>query len=405
VSVHEAATVWVQRRLDENRLAGLGLLRRHLPVSVLPPYAVVTRREDVDAVLADDATFAPPYLPRLTGPFLLGLAGDDHRHASEELRAVVRADDLPRLQEVARERARRRVDRVPRPGALDVGTELVHPVLSELVEDYLGVGAPSWTVQLQWARDLFSDIFLNPSGLPSVRLRAERSGTEFCRWVEARIDERPHGAAARAQGQDDVLGRLLARQVEAPATAFDDREVRDNLIGLAVGWLWHGAKAALTVVDELLERPAQLADARAAARDDDLPALQRLAWEALRFRPVQPFLLRTCTRDAVLARGTPRERRVGVGTIVVVGTHSAMWDEEVVPDPQAFDAARADSAYLVFGAGLHRCFGEAVVRAQLPALLAPLLAVEGLRRAEGRSGRLRWTGPSPNGLRVLLGGG
>ena len=399
VSVRERAAVLVQRQLDRNAFAGLGPLRRHLPVLSVPPYAVVTRREDVDAVLADSETFAPPYAPRLTGPFVLGLAGADHERHTRELRCVLRADDLPQLGQSAGQLAQAAVD--GRTGSLDVGADLVQPVLSALVERYLGVGAPDRATQLRWTRDLFQDIFLNQGGLPSVRRRAERSGAELCRYVDDLVASRPHGPAALAVADGDVLSRLLARQVEAPGTALDDREIRDNLVGLAIGWLWHGAKAAITAVDELLDTPEAGSAAQAAADADDLPQLQRVLWEVLRFRPVQAGVFRTCTRDTTLAAGTPRARPVGVGTTVLVGMHSGMWDETVVPDPARFDPTRADAQYLVFGAGPHRCLGEAIVKAQLPALLAPLLR-RSPRRAQGRAGRLRWSGPSPDGFRVVL---
>jgi hypothetical protein len=41
---------------------------------------------------------------------------------------------------------------------------------------------------------------------------------------------------------------------------------------------------------------------------------------------------------------------------------------------------------------------------QLPALLAPLLRDDGLRRAPGRAGRTRWEGLFPGRLEVELGG-
>jgi cytochrome P450 len=81
-----------------------------------------------------------------------------------------------------------------------------------------------------------------------------------------------------------------------------------------------------------------------------------------------------------------------------------MWDETVVPDPPDFDATRAEGQYRVFGAGPHRCPGEHVMGVQLPALLAPLLRSDGLRRAPGPAGRIRWAGPVPVRLEVEFGG-
>jgi cytochrome P450 len=93
---------------------------------------------------------------------------------------------------------------------------------------------------------------------------------------------------------------------------------------------------------------------------------------------------------------------VAAGTTVIVGTHSAMWDEDAVPQPNRFDPRRAGSTYLIFGSGVHRCAGEHIMSAQLPSMLAPLLALSGLRRQAGSAGRLHWTGPRPDGLVVTV---
>jgi cytochrome P450 len=173
---------------------------------------------------------------------------------------------------------------------------------------------------------------------------------------------------------------------------------------MAIGWLWHGARSATLAVDELLARPEALALAREAAWDGDLEQLRRLLWEVYRFRPVQPRVSRRCTAETVLAADTPRARRVPSGAMVFAGSHSAMWDETAVPDPEDFDATRADGQYLVFGGGPHRCPGEHVMGVQLPALLAPLLRSDGLQRAPGLAGVTRWEGLFPGRLEVEFGG-
>jgi cytochrome P450 len=394
----EGAVVWLQNRFEAHAEEILGGVRRRWPIPRLLRTVVVTRRDDVLAVLTDTTHFALPYAARLPGRFVLGLTGPALERDRSELRAVIRPDDLEYLEGLAESAAERRVAGARPAGGLDIGGGLVHPVQDEVVGRYLGVSAPDPATQLRWARDLFQDVFLNPSGLVSVRRRARRAGREMSAHLDRLIADR---RAARDR-PDDVLGRMLDRQLVAPETALSDTEIRSSLIGLALGWLWHGAKAPLIVVDELFDRPDALAQARTTALAGDLDGLRRVLWEVLRFRPVQAGLFRICVRDTTLAPGTARERRVRAGTSVFVGTHSAMWDETAVPDPEAFDATRADGQYLIFGDGPHRCFGEQIMRVQLPAMLAPLLRAPGLRRAGGSAGRLRWKGPSPDGFRVGL---
>ena len=393
----EKILVRLQRAVDDHSRRPLRLARRHRPVVPIPAprrVVLVTRRDDVLAVLADPDTFALPFQPRLQGRFLLGVTGGDLARDRAELLAVMRADDLEFLRGLAESEAERRVPGAD--GALDVGTDLVHPVLDAVVGRYLGVPGPDPATQLRWARDLFQYIFLPEGGLPTVRRRAQRAKWE----MGAHVDRLVAARRAATGGPDDVLGRMLDRQRVAPATAFDDGEIRDYLVGLAIGWLWHGAKAPMIAVDELLDRPDALAEARSAAQARDLDRLRHVLWEALRFRPVQAGVPRVCTRDTVLAPGTGRARRLRKDTMVIAGTHSAMWDEEWVPDPERFDWTRAEGQYLIFGDGLHRCFGEDIMRRQLPAMLAPLLRAGNLRRADGPPGLLRWQGPAPDALRV-----
>jgi cytochrome P450 len=392
----EGAVVWLQRYFEAHAEQFISrLLRRHKPILSIGRVAVVTRRDDVLAVLADPDTFALPYAARLPGPFVLGLSGAAHERCAQEIRAAVRADDLEFLKSFTETRAGWHVKDALGRGGLDVGTDLVHPVLHAVVVRYLGTLDTDMSTQLTWARHLFQDVFLNARGLPSsVHSRAQQA----TRAMYAHLDD---SIAARQEApSDDVLSRLLERRRVAPEAALTDAEIRNNLLGLAIGWLWHGTKASLIAVDGLLDRPDALTQAQEAASADDLEGLRRVLWEVLRFRPAQAGLPRTCVRETTLAAGTARGTSIRPGSRIFVGTQSAMHDETAIPDPEIFDSSRADGQYLIFGDGLHRCLGERMMRVQLAALVAPLLQVGRLRRADGRQGRLRWEGPHPDGLRV-----
>jgi cytochrome P450 len=384
------------RWLETGTRSRLTLLRRHQPVLALGRrVAVLTRRDDVLAVLHDPATFPLPYGRRLPGAFVLGLAGPEFERQRAELTAVL-DDDEQRLRDLVARPAELRVRAAGQRGYCDVGADLVHPLLDEVVGRMLGVSGPDATTLLRWARAMFLDIFLNLPDLAAPREEAERAAAEMTAHFDRLVSER----RAAGRGADDVLGRLLDRQARRVPTALTDAQIVDSLIGLAIGWLWHGAKACLVAVDELLARPDALVLARDAARRDDLDALRRVLWETLRFRPVQPGVFRSCAHDVTLGAGSPDARPVRRDGHLFVGTHSAMWDEAAVPDPARFDATRAEGQYLVFGAGPHRCLGEPIMRVQMPALLAPLLAVDGLHRDPGPAGRLRWDGATPAELRV-----
>jgi cytochrome P450 len=400
--VRRRVAAGVARLLSRNRVARLGLVRRHRPLwSVGRSLVVVTRREDVDEVLDHTEAFAFPYAHHLPGAFLLGSGPDEHRRQRVELDAVLRCGDADRLRRMAADAAEVRVESARRTGRMEVVGELVQPVFDVVLDDYVGIPGPDPATRLQWGRDLFEHIFLNRGELRSVAQRAEVAWRQMEAHLAALIEE----VRETPDGPDTLLRRLVERQASDPETALDDAEIRGNVIGMAIGWLWHGARAAVLAVDELLAHPRALELAQEAARDGDLEELRRLLWEVYRFRPVQPRVSRRCTAETTLAAGTPRARRVPSGATVFAGSHSAMWDETAVPDPRDFDATRAEGQYRVFGGGPHRCPGEHVMGVQLPALLAPLLRSDGLRRAPGLAGRVRWASLFPVRLEVEFGGG
>ena len=401
-AVEQIGVTVPQRIFDHNRVSRMGPLLERRPVARLGRMAVVTRRQDVLATLEDVEAFPTPYPNGLAGHFVLALSGEARRRGRAVLADVLHDSDQAPLGALAGEVAAHLIsERSPRSGAgeLAVGADLVHPLLDTVVREYVGLREPDQVTLLAWSRLIFQDIFLNTWRYPSIHDEGRAAAHELAAEVRTELLARqdtddPH--------RDDLIGRLL-RERNDPGFPFTEQQLVDNIVGLAIGWLWHSAKAALLAVDGLLDRPEALVLARRAARarpEPDLPALRRLVWETLRFRPVQVGLPRVCPAEATVAPRTSRATTIPAGSSVLVATHAAMWDRTAVPDPSRFDATRAPGQYLIFGHGEHRCLGEGIMREQLPAMLAPLLALDGLDRAQGPRGRLSWVGPAPDDLLV-----
>lgn len=395
----EKAADLAGRALDRYSLEAIRGLRRHRPIIAGRSVAVVTRADDVREVLGDHEAFTvalyAPKMEALTGPFILGLDGTPlYVHDHTALRAAIRADDLAGIEADVLNAARAWVaDSGPQ---LDVIRDLCDPVVDEIIAGYFGTPGPNTTTQLRWARSLFEEIFLNVGNLETIRERAAADAAEWRPYLDAVIASRQAQRDAGEDVPDDVLTRLLrAQRVNG---GLHDIAIRHNLIGLISGWIPTVGKAMANIVEELLERPAELNGAQAAARAGDMATVSAYAFEALRFRPQTVALLRTCAHDRVVAADTDRETTIRKGAIVFCATQAAMFDEDVVDAPEEFRLDRPDEAYLHFGHGLHTCFGEQLNRRQLPAMLMALLEGPTLHRA----GRLRWEGPYPSELRVAL---
>jgi cytochrome P450 len=141
-------------------------------------------------------------------------------------------------------------------------------------------------------------------------------------------------------------------------------------------------------LEQLLRRPDALNGAQQAARAGDDKLLAGFVFEAIRFDPVAPFLMRVARKDAVIAAGTPRAVTVSKDGTVLAALGSAMMDERRVSDPTLFDPNRTPDQYVHFGLGHHQCFGMHMNQALLPQMLKALLQRPNLRRAPGARGKL-----------------
>ena len=283
---------------------------------------------------------------------------------------------------------------------IDVVRGLAEPVTEDLIASCLGVRSPEPGTLARWSRTIFQDIFLNAFDNPAVHRTAMGDAADMRTYIDDVVAARKASLQSGQEVPDDVLTRLLRAQPDPGG--LHDIAIRHNLIGVISGWLPTVSKAFAVSLEELLRRPPTLLAARVAARDGDQQLLGGYLIEALRFRPQTWALLRETNADQVLGLEGGGEVTIRRGSKVIVGTQSAMFDERAVPEPATFVPTRARADYLHFGHGMHACFGEHVVRTQLPAMATALLEGTGASRVPGRPGRLAWEGAYPARLTVRV---
>lgn len=362
--------------------------------------AVVTRDADVRDVLLRDADFEVVYAPRMAtitdgDNFFLGMqpTGRYQRDVSL-MRTVARRDDIAsRVKPFVDSAARDIVAACG--GRLDVPAELTLPVPARMVGDYFGLPGPDEASTIDWTTTLFWFLFADLAADPALSARAEAVATRYRSYIDGVVRER----SAAPTHHDDLVDRCLALGDRTPG--LDPTEIRNNLIGLLIGAVPTNSKAAVFALDWLLDHPAALAGAQAAARDGNDALLANHLWEALRFNPFSPVVYRRALHDTRVASGTLREQRIPKGTLVFLATASAMSDPQRVESPGEFRSDRPFEVYMHWGYGLHTCFGDHLNRVTIPGMLKPLLAQKNLRRAAGNPGRLDSGGtPFPQHLHV-----
>jgi cytochrome P450 len=386
--------------LDARNGPALDLVRRWRPILVTGRVTVVTRLDDAKEVLGDHEHFSVDlYTPKIeatSGPFIL--ATDDverHRADVRVLRDAVRSEDLDRIRRTVTTQAEEAIASALPRGRLDLVGGYAHRILERTIADYLGTPGPDAVSQVRWANEIFAHIFVNVNDDADVRIAAVASARRWGEHLGRLIAEREASEVER----DDVLGRLLARR-RSDRSSFDPLAIRQNLMGLILGWIPTVAKAVPLIIDELFARPRVMDAVRRAAREGDDATLADYVFEMMRLRPVNTGLLRMCVADRTIAAGTERETTIPAGTVVLVATKAAMRDPLAMPEPDEVRLDRPPEHQVVFGYGMHSCFGEPVNRVQVPALVKPLLQLPGLRRAPGRAGRIRWDWQLPARLDV-----
>lgn len=350
--------------------------------------AVISRNDDVKEVLNRDEDFEVVYGPRMrtiTGGenFFLGMQNiPQYTQDTSNMRIAMRRDDVP---SIIVPMAAKKADEIvaASAGKLDLPQALTLQVPAELVASYFGTPGPTRQEMIDWTTVLFWFLFIDLQADPDTIARSEAASKKFRDYLDRAIAERK----ANPTEADDVLNRCLEMQ-KAEIPGMDDLGIRNNLIGMLIGTIPTLSKSATQIMDQLFDRPDALAVAQNAARSDQDDVLAGCIFEAFRFNPINPVIYRRAARDAVVARGTLRARKIPKGSMVFAANFSAMFDPLKIDAPNSFRTDRPWEDYMLWGYAMHTCSGDHINRAILPVLLKPLLRQNNLRRAAGPAGQI-----------------
>ena len=241
---------------------------------------------------------------------------------------------------------------------------------------------------------MFWYLLVDLAGDPQIEARALDGAAHTLAAIDAAVAQTEAAIKAGDTVPTSFISRAIALR-DSGTEGFAGAGIRNNLIGLVIGAIPTISKASVQALDVLLDHPEALAEAQAAAARGDEAAVGAALFEALRFNPVNPVIYRRATRDCEIAAGTARACKISKGAMVMASNLSAMFDPAVVDSPVEFRAGRPWELYMLWGYGLHRCFGDAINRAIIPALLTPLLAGAPLSRAPGTAGHPDAATPFP----------
>lgn len=352
-------------------------LRRDAPVLFHPPghsadgagFWIVSRHADVLAAAADPAlssrgggarphggTHIDDARPELPGVLINMMDDPRHRAFRDVLAPALGPPALAALEAKLRASTAELVARLVARGACDFAAEAGAAAGAHAIALLLGVPPEDRPTFAAWTDALmgFDD---REAGRPTARSQAIHM--ELYRYGCGLL------AARRAAPADD-LTTILARAELAgapeggPLTELE-RQTCFCLMALA------GTESARNMIAAgvlaLIERPAQWRALRA-----DRALVPGAVEEILRWTSPTPYNRRTATRDLRLG-----DAQLRAGDKVTLWWASANRDEDVFPEPFAFDVRRHPNPHLAFGAGTHGCFGAQLGRLELRVLLEALL--------------------------------
>ena len=357
---------------------------RMKPVLRLGQTTVVSGFEQVTKTLNADQEFTiaeinAARMNRISGPFILGMdRGAQYDRENAAIHSIIKPTDLDWVRRIASGTAQSMVDAAKPYGRLDVSGCFARVSAARVVAEYFGVPGPTEHVLMQWMRTLFWDVFLNRKDEPAVRRAADCASAELRSYLTALIAQR---ASEGATG-DDILSRLVR------AGELDPDGIRRNMTGILVGAIDTTVTATANAIGVLLANPDGLRQTQQAAESNDPEALKRCVYEAMRFNPQAPALLRHSKAD---------------GSTVLVLTISAMFDPKAYPEPDSFRGDRPLDRYLHFGYGMHTCYGAMINGVQLPELVRAIVRLPNLRPGSGRYRKVLYEGPFPDRLVVEFG--
>jgi cytochrome P450 len=401
---------------------GFGLLRRLRPVFIFKKFLVVTRAREVREVLQrfDDFTlsdFIEPGMP--WGTFLMTVDWrQQHAQERQWLQSVVYQTDVDTIRAIVDNRCRLQLDTAD--GRIDVVSQLLEPVVVDIAREYFGVPPLAGCAKKMALamRDLAGIIMVNPPVGSEPWSRSRASIANITDLLLKEMSQKTSGLAGSPPPSPagDLLTRLVQRLGDPKRPSwFDEDWIRRYLTGLLATGGATIVRAGAGAIDQILAHPDDLKKAKLAAVElhqaegdgtQDVNklrcTLRHFVYEALRFRPMLPLLIRDTPRETVIAYGTKDARIVRAGTRVFAPPLAAMFDPEAFPDPERFDVSRPFDCYLHFGFGPRHCFGQYIAETALFEIFRSLLVFSNLSRADGAKGRLAFDGPVATGLVVTF---
>lgn len=239
-------------------------------------------------------------------------------------------------------------------GPVDFVSDIASQFPARIIAEILGIPDSDVPTFLNWIQDTASALGMID---PAQRDQIEASLNAFYDYVADLLDQR------RKNPQEDFVTEYVRKTAEAGN--LEEDEIRTQLLGLILAGSDTTRGSICMILSELLQHPEQWTDLIA-----DPDGLKRAAVEeGMRYQPVVSGIPRIAMRDIEIDGYL-----VPQGAVIAISIISALRDPEIFSEPDRFNIHRTDQQrwHFGFGAGAHRCVGEALARAEMEEMLATI---------------------------------
>jgi cytochrome P450 len=351
-------------------------MRESAPVHLMPDtgYYVLSRYEDVRAVMMDPQTFSSEYDYAQLASFNQGPMGIIDAGLAE--RGWAHVETLQRRDPPGHTRDRRLIKRLFTNRAMRALSADISAQANLLIDSFIDVGRCDFVSEFAVpfpALVMAGQLGLAEERLPTLQrwvdgmlapVTRRINDAEAQTALEAELEAQHYFAALfeqrRREPREDIISWLVADHDEH----FTERELQSLMRFLLTGGLNTTAHALAHGMLLLVTYP----DHWSALADDPL-ALDRFIEEVIRLEgPVQGLFRRT-TRDVQM-----HDVKIPAGSFVMIRHGAANHDPATFADPETFDPARENlTQHVGFGAGVHYCVGAPLAREEMRVAFRRLL--------------------------------